>query len=335
MMLATSWTVNAQLAGHNVVLIHGFQAGDLINPPTADEIIQHGQAYWADFWDAHAEARIDWSSHDTLEGGIAVSVANKLADISRSGLCANGCVLVTHSTGDMVARYMLENQAYWMQSQGLQPVNFIASLDFAGAGGGTELADLAISVANNDSWLVSAMRDAVKSWLGFDITPSNLGVLNDLQVSAARNIATSPSTVPRIRFAGTGSEYYGLTSPYINGEDDGVVPLASACGSATSDGIDSCFNNVAADGALVSQNGPASLFYNYYPLVMGSSTGHGQTISNYIGSILAFGQNNFTAGISINMNTIVESHWYWVYDYNYVVGSDTVSMSQSVYDNLN
>ena len=333
--IAASATASAQLAGHNVVLVHGFQPHNLFSPPTPEQVIQNGEAYWADFWNQHAEARIDWSSADTLEGGIAISVANQLAEISRSGLCQNGCVLVTHSTGDLVTRYMLENQDYWMSAQGLQPVNFIVSIDFAGAGGGTELADLAVGLANSDNWLTQAMKDAVEYWLGFTYTTENLGVLNNLQVAAARNTATLPSPVPRLRFVGTGDQYYGVTSPFIAGKDDSVVPLASACGAGSADAIDSCSNQLAADGAIVSQNGPASLLYNHYPVLMGYKTHHGGTIGAQVDGWMAFVENYFVAGIPVNMNTTVDSRWYWMYDYQYVVGSDTRSMSETVYTELN
>ncbi|MDX5336531.1 MAG: hypothetical protein LPK13_10640 [Marinobacter sp.] len=42
-----------------------------------------------------------------------------------------------HSTGDLVTRHLLENQARWLQSEGLQPLKILAVMDLAGAGGGS------------------------------------------------------------------------------------------------------------------------------------------------------------------------------------------------------
>jgi len=53
--------------------------------------------------------------------------------MSQNGLCSNGCVIVTHSTGDLTTRYFLAHQEDWLAAAGITAV-----LDFAGAGGGTE-----------------------------------------------------------------------------------------------------------------------------------------------------------------------------------------------------
>ena len=60
----------AQLAGKNVILVHGFQYSDLSNPPgSLQQVEQNGYAYWQAFWDAHADARVDWGSDQRVEGG--------------------------------------------------------------------------------------------------------------------------------------------------------------------------------------------------------------------------------------------------------------------------
>ena len=54
-------TAQAQLAGHNVILVHGFQQEDLANPPAnLQEVKNAGEDYWRTFWLSRAEARIDW-----------------------------------------------------------------------------------------------------------------------------------------------------------------------------------------------------------------------------------------------------------------------------------
>ena len=146
-------TAQAQLAGHNVILVHGFQQQDLANPPAnLQEVKNAGEDYWRTFWLSRAEARIDWGSDGRVEGGIAQQAYEQMRQISQQGLCNDFCIVVSHSTGDLVTRYLLENQARWLQSEGLQPLKILATLDYSGAGGGTELANLALSLAYNDSW---------------------------------------------------------------------------------------------------------------------------------------------------------------------------------------
>ena len=341
--MSLSLPVCAQLAGHNVILVHGFQYSDLSNPPTSlQQVEQNGYNYWQAFWDAHGDARIDYASNLRVEGGIAQEAFTQLKQISQEGLCNNGCVFVTHSTGDLVTRYVLENQAHWLQSAGLQPLKVLTVIDFAGAGGGTELANMAVNVAYGGAWYDQAAKLAVEAFMGIDPTPSNLGVVNDLQTTTARNIAVSPSSVPRLRFVGGGSEYGGITSPFISGTDDGVVPLHSACGSATVGAYDSCVNYVNLSGERTSVSAPASLLYNYFPVLMSAGINHSQMIDNTTGNDITFADNQFSAGgIAVNFNTYTYQYkpwwefWASPSTYQKVTNGSSYSMSGIVYQTLN
>ena len=333
----------AQLAGKNVILVHGFQYTDLTNPPTSlQQVEQNGYAYWQAFWDAHADARIDWASNLRVEGGIAQEVFTQLKQISQQGLCNNGCVFVTHSTGDLVTRYLLENQAHWLQSVGLQPLKVLTVIDFAGAGGGTELANLAMDIAYSDSWTDDAAKLAVMAFTGVYPTPTNMGVVNDLQTTTARNIAVSPTSIPHLRFVGGGSEYGGITSPFISGTDDGVVPLHSACGSATVGAYDSCVNYVDLTGFRTSVSAPGSLYYNYFPVLMSDGINHSEMIDNTTGNSMTYADNNFTAGgIAVDFSTYTYQYRPWwkfwgdPYTYQNVTNAENYSMSGIVYQTLN
>lgn len=257
-------TAQAQLAGHNVVLVHGFQQEDLADPPAnLDAVKSAGEDYWRTFWLSRSDARVDWGSDGRVEGNIAQQAYQQLRQISRQGLCNDYCIVVSHSTGDLVTRYLLENQSRWLQAEGLQPLKILAAIDYSGAGGGTELADLAMSIAYNDSWYNWPLKQAVRAFTGIEPEPGKLGVVNDLQTNAARNLAVSPNNVPRLRFVAGGSSYGGITKPFIAGTDDGVVPTHSACGATTSSGIDSCSSNLSLAGKVSSQDGPADLYYNH------------------------------------------------------------------------
>lgn len=333
-------SAHAQIAGKNVVLIHGFQPDTLGDELTFQQVKNNGYQYWSDFWITRSEARIDWDSNDRIEGGIAQQAYSQVIDIARNGTCLDGCVFVTHSTGDLVARYVLDNQEAWLAPLGLQPLKVLTVIDFAGAGGGTELAEAAYDVANGGIF-TSPLKAAVWAFLGFYPNPDNVGVLNDLRPSKARNLATAPMALPRLRFVGSGDEYLGATKLFIAGTDDGVVPLHSACGATNDEGIDSCVSFIAMDGEQTSVDGPDGLWYAHYPVLMGDDTHHGGTIGTQTGVKLTYVYNGFSAnGVVFDFDTYVSKYSPWWYFggadyYQYVRNSDQATMSQTVYNTVN
>jgi hypothetical protein len=349
MLLATTPGL-AAIAGHNVILVHGFQPTNLIiRPKTDDKIAMNGYNYWSQYWNQRAEARLDWSSAERVEGGIAKQIYNKAVTLSQSGLCQDGCVMVTHSTGDLVARYFLEHQEEWLTSAGYQPLNVLAVLDFAGAGGGTELANAAVSAFNaglkkttTTTSSTSRLWAAVTAWLGKNFDASKiLGVVNDLQPTVARNLGTTPSSIPHLRFAGSGSEFLGITSFFISGTDDGVVPSHSSCGSSKVDTYKSCSPNVAFNGKLTSVKAPDDFYQNYYPVLMGERTTHNGTVNEKEkGSLMTFANNKFLAGLDVEFDTYTEEvkTWWKLFGgdtYQFVRDSDKRTMSEAVFDALN
>ncbi|TVP55816.1 MAG: hypothetical protein EA349_08780 [Halomonadaceae bacterium] len=274
------------MGGYNVVLIHGFQPDNLMSgPQNASQRQANGDQYWLDYWGARASARIDFDSNGRVQGAIASEAYAQIRQIAQNGTCAQGCIYVTHSTGDLVARYMLAHQNRWLQAEGIQPFNVIATLDLAGAGGGTDLASLAISVANNDSWTLAPAKAAVGWFLGFEPTAGNLGVINDLQPNVARNTATSANSMPRLRVVGSGSPFFGATGPFITGSDDGVVPVASACGGIAHEAVDSCVSDLAMDGERTGVSAPRGLWFNHIPLLMSDGSKHNEMLGRETGHV--------------------------------------------------
>lgn len=327
---------NAQLAGHNVILVHGFQPDNLYDQPGSDtQIRQNGENYWSDYWNTRAEARFDWNSYDRIEAGTAERLYEDAVSLSQQGLCTDGCVIVTHSTGDLVTRYFLENQEDWLSAAGYEPLNILTVLDFAGAGGGTEIADTAVSTATSNGWFSWAAMEALQAWLGAEIGANDLGVLYDLQPANARNLAVSPSPVPRLRFVGAGSDYYSLTGGFITGTDDGVVPTHSSCGAVNDKAYDSCSKDIEFDGEIDRDdvNGPGNLFYNHYAVLMGDDTSHSGSVGNQTGVKLTYVDNDFDAnGVAVDFETKKESGWFS--SYRYVKNSSGRTMSETVYDTL-
>jgi len=269
----------AQASQYKYVLVHGFQPSQLQDRPGAGQVSNDGEDYWREFWLAHATARLDWPSHERLQQKIATDYLwPKLQQLSRDGVCQSGCILVTHSTGDLVSRFILENQANWLRNAGLQPLNIVATFDFAGAGGGSELADLAVNVADGKGGAL--VKAAVKAWLGHEPTRANIGILNDLQVNVARQLVPVPQNrVPRLRFVGGGSDYLNTTSAFLPGSDDGVVASHSACGASSAGSFGSCNSQIALNGKVANQSDAVRTFLpNHLPVLMANSYSHSATI---------------------------------------------------------
>jgi hypothetical protein len=328
----------AQLAGHNVILVHGFQGLSSGEKPNSAEVVQNGEDYWArgNYWLARAEARFDWSSDERIEGKIAQEVYNKAVELSQSGLCNDGCVMVTHSTGDLVTRYFLAHQEDWLAAAGLQPLNITAVLDFAGAGGGTEPAYIAASVASGggtwfEKWLVNFMFGSPKSI-------EDIGVVYDLQPSVARSLGNEPVQVPHLRYTGISS---GMGSGYIPGVDDGVIPLHSTCAAANPVAYDSCSTTIATDGEQTAVSSAPTAFRSYhYPVLMADGINHGETVGQKSGVKMTYITNDFTSnGVAMNLDTytVDEKPWYqwWGNEmHQYVSDSENKTMSQVVTGSL-
>lgn len=331
-LLLSAAQVHANTQGYPVVLIHGFQPSQLEAQPNAQQVSADGAAYWNEFWGPRAAARIDWPSHQRITQQISTQyVWPKLQQMSQSGLCQQGCVLVTHSTGDLIARHIIENQRNWLLNAGLEPLNIVATIDFAGAGGGSELADIAINVADGSGFTNAAMRYAASLWLGITPRSGNLGVVNDLRVANARNLARSPSArVPRLRFVGDSSDFWGVTAPFLPGNDDGVVAAHSACGASQPSNFTSCTPSMNFDGRITNvSNGVTQFMPYHYPIAMGADYSHSGVIAAAYRGPMGSVQRSVTLanGQRVNIGVEYESGWFGR-RFEYVQGSQRQSMSQ-------
>ncbi|MCB1175425.1 MAG: hypothetical protein KDK39_17755 [Leptospiraceae bacterium] len=120
---------------------------------------------------------------------------------------SNRCRIFTHSTGGLV-------MAYYLYAVGTSGLNIIDIRLMANASGGSELADI------SSTYL---------SWLGI----SSLGGELDKSVSTSgarrwNHNDTDGQTVDLT--SGEASDYWGVTSPFLPGEDDGVLANHTLCG---------------------------------------------------------------------------------------------------------
>lgn len=334
-----SSAASAQIAGYNVLLVHGFQFGDLSSKPSDAEV--YNRNLISDFWLNRAEGKLNWSSAERVEGKISQQIFEQAKNYSQQGTCANGCVIVTHSTGDQVVRHFLANQEEWLSNAGYEPLNIVATLDFAGAGGGTDFADLAVGVVANNN-VPQAIKSTIGLFLGLDLSASDyddLGVVQDLTYSGARNISTAPNDIPRLRFSASG----GNTNPLkllLSGYSDGVVPASSSCGASSPAAINSCSNSVGYSGQRKSKNGPSGLFHNHFPVLMSKHYDHGGIKEDNHRGTVTYVQNDFNAGVNVDFSTYTVKVPWWKFwtdtgTIQLVSGSNNQSMSALVYNTLN
>ncbi|MCH2189520.1 MAG: hypothetical protein MK188_01165 [Gammaproteobacteria bacterium] len=330
--LLFSVTGHAKLAGKNVVLVQGFNAPDLVQMPNVSKQRSNANAYWDKYWGARADVKLYWSSADRISGKIKDSMRTQIKALENAGTCRNGCVFVTHSTGDLVVRDALSRLGQW----GVNRNNFkvLTVLDFAGAGGGTGLADLAYNVAKGAR--NTLQLDVIGSFLGFRPTLSYLGVLNDIRVSTARNRAQGAYGVPRLRFVGSGDQFLRITKPFLKGYDDSVVAFHSACGSRYVSDYKSCSRSIKTNGQLKSTHAPSSFLPDHYPILMGDKADHSEVIGNKRSGDYATIVNDRTLGLRVDFNDYTERKWWsWWRKVRLVRNGSNKSMSANVYDTLN
>lgn len=334
-----STTAHAQIAGHNVLLVHGFQFGDLSSKPSDTEV--YNRDLISDFWLQRAEGKLNWSSAERVEGKISEQIFEQAKIYSEQGTCDNGCVLVIHSTGDQVMRHFLANQESWMINAGYEPLNIVSTIDFGGAGGGTDFADLAVGIVGSSS-VPQWTKDIIGGVLGLDLNASDmsdLGVVQDLTYSGARSISMQPNDIPRLRFSGSG----GNTNPLkilLSGYSDGVVPASSSCAASSPAAITSCSNNIGYSGEREGRNGPDGLLHNHFPVLMSKHYDHGGLKDDSHRGTVTYVYNNFNAGLDVDFSTYTEKVPWWQFwrdtgTFQYVSGSNSKSMSALVYDTFN
>jgi len=316
----------ARIAGKNIIFVHGLQTSHLLQARgtltaaqrRTDAIEQAG------IFAPKVDDYITYSSTERLQGVIQQEVYNQVKQLERAGTCAQGCLLVTASTGDLVTRYMLSRLNAWNIDSSRFRV--LGVVDMVGAGGGSELADVAVSALTSGNFLSALARSAITAWLGGDLSgsaPSFLGVLNDLRPTVARVTATSNSSIPRVKIAGGGQIVaLNLTGGFIAGTDDGVVGLHSACGARYTQSIDSCSNSIRIDGRLASANGPSWGFYhNQFPILMAEDMAHTQAAtSNPVGRLVAMNKGINLGGVNINPaeRQFTTGSWFWKKTYRIV-----------------
>ncbi len=275
----------------DVILIRGYTPVVLFDA----SMPKYGDSAFSSFWEKQDESywnyykntllpgnkgrvvSIPWSSKDRLNKGIVRSVAERIKAEMAKGLCANKCVMITHSTGGLVADHLLSSA---LDSRGSSyDYSEIASkvvvvIDLASAAGGSEVGALARDVAYG----VGCSNIITQKIMGFIFKGVNcgagedsIGVTNDLVPTRARQLNGSQSTyTPTLMVAGEGTAaWFGpITHLILPGNDDSVVAMHSTCGSNSPAAVDSCSATMKPNGELAKVSAPKGLYAAHYPWIM-------------------------------------------------------------------
>lgn len=379
--LAATSSFAGQIAGKNTLLIQGYWPTHIAANP-GDNGKADGYKYWetSELYNSgngivrHADGSINeqadpntrilyYDSGRTSKGAgnTGQNVANQLQAIfsDEPDFCADGCVVVTHSTGEIVMRYVMNPINAGLLGPYADNLNIDAVIEMAGAGGGTDLADIGYGLFSGLNY-GSSVANAISDWIGADITlPSTrIGMTYDLKPQVARSLAAEGSTptVPHLRIAATGNELFALvTNPLIIGKDDSVLPLHSTCGASYEAAFDSCVSDLAIDGRVKYVSKHPGAYYDYhYPLIMSENMPHNDmpqkinywSFQNLLvlpwfvqGRDMTFalneaGRYNNSGNTPIDVDVEFYHKWKWFKKYRYITHASNKSMSEVILDSF-
>lgn len=312
----------ASLNGKNVVFVHGFQTSAIVDLDVRDDDLERERQGREQAGPEFGNIIEDYMYYDSAWRLSQNDnyLRTQLNRFVKSGVCKDGCFFITVSTGDLVTRYVMENLERW----GIDRSRFwiIATFDLVGAGGGTELADVAATIVDGNPISIAA-RNLVNALGGPRFFLAGIG--NDLRPIKARWTAIKNKPVGRFRIAGRGNlnSFNGInvpvgriTKPILLGGDDSIVPLHSACGSAIQMPIESCSIRREMGGDSVAfTSGPPILAHNHFPIVMAREMHHldigykGIAVPvNTDGRVIINGQS---FGIATQHSSRTTGHWWW------------------------
>lgn len=268
--------------------------------------------------------------------GIGATIAGQIEDLFNEDptFCTrtNGCLVITHSTGDVVMQYIEDNKHSLLDSATRNAFDVTAYVDLAGARGGTEGATILYHLANflddlaSNTILSPSKQDEVddaNDWVNFFLGTNGVeyfapgkhfqsGVLFNLQPDQARNTGlVNPDSIPHLRVASAGDEPYGfITHLFIKGHDDSVVPLHSACGSSRANSYNSCVWNRKLDGETTwFADAPSSYYDHHYPFIQSETLRHNghqwDDTGNYMSPLMNNG--NLVADVDIDFEKV--NYW--------------------------
>ena len=161
--------------------------------------------------------------------------------------CANGCIVIGHSTGPLITSSALGQAASGVFGAGGQQVagKIIAHVSMDGAISGSRIASIGFALALGGAPIAGAsnvlcpVADAIfgtSNACNANLAFITTSILRDLIPAIAQGAwasAIEASPVPTVTVAGghpRGNQAGGATQWFLPGVDDGVVTMNSACG---------------------------------------------------------------------------------------------------------
>jgi len=300
----------AEINGKKVVYIHGLQIlafTAAVDDNRAATLREDAQGQAGEFLRSRFDDFIYYDSAQRLSAN-SLSLYNQVKRIESEGTCRDGCYFMTASTGDLVARYIMTRLNQWDVDR--DDFRVLLSIDLVGAGGGTELANTAVSVIEGNSVTTAIINYLTDIFFGFELTSgSTVGIVNDLRPSIARGTATQATAVPRLRVVG--GQTTPIVSALLKGGDDGTVPMHSSCGSARVESIKSCSRSIKLNGRVTSADGPRTLRYNHFPIIMGEEMSHTET--DHIGTLVAVNNGVNFGEFRYDAQETTETTGWWLF----------------------
>ena len=363
--LSGAASVQAGLGGYPVIHIHGFQAEQvadraelkLLDNEALYQYVKNTKSLMGGNEQSATPVinyNISWNAAFNLQEEVAEHVFRQLVELQEQSVCDAGCIIMAVSAGDLITRYVLENQAIWFaqynrdHGTNLQPLNVLATIDLVGAGGGTNLATLGVWAAQGEELAFLdqlGIRDMIGEQAGLgDSVTTSLGFVEDLTLAAARNVATDYASLGIPRFRVSAGKSTPLLSEVLYGADDGVIAAHSSCGLQAVAAIESCSNRVGYDGALGAFAGPGSGFLltkpgllpNYYPVIMSGNYAHSEAIHGVLGGKATFVRDDFSAnGLRFDVDAEEAYGGWWIFHrktHQWIAGSDQKSMVDVIID---
>lgn len=281
--------------------------------------------------------------------GNGAKVAQQLNDLFAADptYCTrtNGCIVITHSTGDIVMRWIEANKQTALTDNARAAFDVLTYLDLAGAGGGTEGATLLYWAANLANFLTPSEQDDLdlaNDWINILFGTEgvlymeagkqfNAGILFDLQVHEARNADRSnPDEIPKLRIASAGDEPYGfLTHLFIKGHDDSVLPLHSTCGAAYAHAYDACSHARDMDGKVTLFNDAPLVFYRHnYPFIQSADLRHNGHMWSDTGNTMTAVMGNGQVAPGLNIDVEETTSWWFLNQYKRITNAENSTMGE-------
>ena len=336
---------NARTGSLDVIMIHGW--GNVFDNQTwASDTLS--EVYWA-YWTTRMQLmglnvkHIEWDTKRRINDQFD-EVVDQYQSYLNSGHCANGCAVITHSTGGLLMDMLLaRSYDSYNTANDFSDIweSTTVVVEIASAAGGVSVAEFAVDVGMGvcNNWVV---EQALKLLIPFVECgqPDSVGATYDLVPSVARSInRADDGRTPVLMVAGFGNFTGNILKPFLKGTSDGVVAMHSSCGSNQFGSYESCVSNMGPDGHLASYDAPNGNYTNHFPYMM-TKEGHGSELAPGLVNTDLFSKKTETLidnhGYSdLSNSQYTSGAWWWKKVYKRISQGENHHLSTVILDHFN